>query len=196
VKPGADVPVSASSESIAVESLTFFKEGDKTVQNTPELEPLLGELRFAADELKTKLQPLKDKMESVAGQRKQASDGKSNLMTFCEVKSQLLLNYLTNLSFYCLLKVKGLSIRDHPVIEQLAKVKILLDKLKPVELRLKPQIETVLKSSTQQSSGKSHGAFVDNIEDSEDEDMPGVNADLALHSSQTRLKTETVQTSL
>jgi hypothetical protein len=59
-----------------------------------------------------------------------------NVMTFLEMKHNLMLSYCTYLSFYLLLKVEGKSVKDHPVIFKLAHIKSLLDNLRPLDDKL------------------------------------------------------------
>lgn len=54
------------------------------------------------------------------------NDGKSVLKSgieFLEVKYHLLLDYCMNLNFYSLLKTKGVSVKNHPVIERLIEIR-------------------------------------------------------------------------
>lgn len=58
-----------------------------------------------------------------------------------------LLGYITNLSFYLLLKVNGYKIEAHPVIDQLIKLRVVLEKCQPLELKLKYQIDKLIKAA-------------------------------------------------
>lgn len=107
-------------------------------RKSSELKALINQLLTSSTELHSKLLPLRESLQIIPDQNR------STVMSFIETKVQLLLNYLVNLSFYSVLKAKGLQIKDHPVIQQLTKVKTLLEKLQPVEAKLKSRIETML----------------------------------------------------
>ncbi|KAJ9065447.1 hypothetical protein DSO57_1019626 [Entomophthora muscae] len=59
----------------------------------------------------------------------------------------LLLDYMTNLSFYSLLKAQGKSVEGHPVILKLIELRTHIEKLKPVEAKLKYQIDKLVRAS-------------------------------------------------
>lgn len=44
-----------------------------------------------------------------------------------------------------LLKSQGKSIKDHPVIDQLVRIRTVMEKLKPLDAKLKHQIDKLLK---------------------------------------------------
>lgn len=49
-----------------------------------------------------------------------------NGIEFLEVKYHLLLDYCMNLNFYSLLKAKGVSVKNHPVIDRLIEIRYLV----------------------------------------------------------------------
>lgn len=72
----------------------------------------------------------------------------SNGVSLLEVKVHSMLSYLTNLAFYLLLKVHGQSISGHPVVDQLVELRIVLEKIKPLEQKLKYQIDKLVKAAS------------------------------------------------
>ena len=141
----------SQSEATIPRDVISFVEQQNTdyldLEKNPELSPLLKELNELSGELKNRVLPLQAALDTLPNR-------KDTMMSFVEVKLQLLLNYLVNLSFYVLLKVKGHPIRGHPVIDHLARIKLLVEKLRPVESRLKVQIEHILKTGVQVESQK------------------------------------------
>lgn len=103
----------------------------------PELQGLLQDLREALVEVKQKISPLID----LARSKKLLT--KEGLSLF-DTKNQLLLSYLSYLSYYVLLKTHGISIASHPVVERLIESRLLLQKIRPIEVALKPQLEKLL----------------------------------------------------
>ena len=63
--------------------------------------------------------------------------GKKQGMSYLDVRNSLMLSYMTNLTFYMILKAKGKTIEDHPVILRLAYLKALFEKLRPLDSKLK-----------------------------------------------------------
>ena len=67
--------------------------------------------------------------------------------SYLEAKYQAMLTYCINIAFYLLLKARGISVKDHPVIKELVKVRTVLEKLKPLDMKLKHQIDLILNSA-------------------------------------------------
>jgi hypothetical protein len=68
-------------------------------------------------------------------------------ISYLQVKLQLLLNYSMNISFYLALKAEGKSVKDHPVIDHLVKLRTILEKTSPLDKKLKYQIDKLLKTA-------------------------------------------------
>ncbi|CDJ41068.1 hypothetical protein, conserved [Eimeria tenella] len=120
----------------------------KEIVNTahPELEGLLQELRDSLKEINQKVEPL---ITLAKAKRFLTQEGVSLL----DAKNQLLLSYLTYLAYYILLKAHGVPIATHPVLERLIETKLLLQKLRPIEAALKPQLQRLLSSAREGSHG-------------------------------------------
>nr|CAG4651473.1 EOG090X0IJO [Simocephalus serrulatus]SVE94612.1 EOG090X0IJO [Simocephalus serrulatus] len=69
-------------------------------------------------------------------------------MSFLDVKNQLLLKYLMNLNCVILKKVSGEPINGSPSIERLVEIRTYLERMRPVEHKLRYQIEKLLKIAT------------------------------------------------
>jgi hypothetical protein len=63
------------------------------------------------------------------------------------MRSHLLLCYLQYLCYYVLLKLHAIPVKDHPVIDKLIEIRVLMSQLKPIETALQPQIQRLLQSS-------------------------------------------------
>ena len=78
---------------------------------------------------------------------KSGSDSsKSNNFQYIDVKSMLLLNYCMSLQYYALLKVQGNDLDSHQIFERLAYLRLLIEKLKPLDKKIEYQIQKLLKS--------------------------------------------------
>jgi len=49
--------------------------------------------------------------------------------------------------FYVLLKLEGKSVKDHPVLLRLIEIKAYLEKMRPMEARLQPQLDKLLRAA-------------------------------------------------
>ncbi|KAI9264157.1 Sas10 C-terminal domain-containing protein [Phascolomyces articulosus] len=106
----------------------------KILQNeSPELLDLLNEFKEKTDVVND----LDNVLQRI--QSKNATEEKP--AQFLRFKHQLLLNYLTNVSFYLVLKASGTAdIQSHPVIHALVELRSTLEKTNQVEVKLRPQI--------------------------------------------------------
>jgi U3 small nucleolar ribonucleoprotein protein LCP5 len=68
-------------------------------------------------------------------------------VTLLEVKIHSILSYLTNLCFSMLLKVDNKKLELHPVVAQLATLRIIIEKTRPLEAKLKYQIDKLVKAA-------------------------------------------------
>mmetsp|Transcript_115463 Transcript_115463/g.222443 ORF Transcript_115463/g.222443 Transcript_115463/m.222443 type:complete len:427 (-) Transcript_115463:39-1319(-) len=106
----------------------------------------LPEFRGALRQLHQRLGGLKTAAQGMI--KHLCPDGEDELPSGCasyvDVKVQLLLSYLVCLTYYMLLKARGVPVRDHPVTLRLLWVRSLLEKLKPVDQRLQYQMNRLL----------------------------------------------------
>ena len=67
------------------------------------------------------------------------------------MRYNLLLSYCTLLNFYILMKMENqtgkTAIKNHPVIYKLAYIKTLIEKLKPLDIKLQYQIDKMLRAA-------------------------------------------------
>ncbi len=67
-------------------------------------------------------------------------------LSYSEAKHLLLLHYCQCLVFYVLLKLEGGSVKDHPAVLRLVEIRAYLEKLRPLEARLQPQVDKLLRA--------------------------------------------------
>ncbi|KAI8321698.1 hypothetical protein GQ54DRAFT_297810 [Martensiomyces pterosporus] len=68
-------------------------------------------------------------------------------ISFLEVKHHTMLTYITNLVYFTMLKLHGKQIESHTVISRLVEDRTVLEKMKPLEQRLKYQIDKLLRGA-------------------------------------------------
>ncbi|KAG0044589.1 hypothetical protein BGZ83_010178 [Gryganskiella cystojenkinii] len=100
----------------------------------------LKELTTMVKEIENKLKPTISKIES-----KEIDTSKG--LSFLEVKYHILLEYITNLSMIMYRKLNGESIQDHGAVMSLIEQRTILEKMKPVEQKLKYQIDKLVRAA-------------------------------------------------
>lgn len=95
-----------------------------------------------------------------------------NGMEYLDMRNELMLMYLSYLSYYLLLKSHGISIENHPVINRLLEIRIMLDKAKPIESRLQFEINKMLEEKESKEEGKQLRARLHLMEVDENDDGP------------------------
>ncbi|KAJ3155526.1 Serine/threonine-protein kinase smg1 [Geranomyces variabilis] len=102
---------------------------------------LIADLKEKLAELRLRLGPT---IDSAKAGDIQTAKGVSLL----EVKVHSMLSYLTNLAFYLLLKLHGKSVTGHAAIDRLVELRIVMEKTKPLEQKLKYQIDKLVKAAS------------------------------------------------
>ncbi|CAM0136355.1 hypothetical protein VKS41_006837 [Umbelopsis sp. WA50703] len=101
---------------------------------------LMKELESKTDEVLNQLKPILSKVST--GEIK-TSKG----ISFLEAKYHILLQYISNLAFIIQLKLSGKQVEGHPVVQSLIELRVILEKMKPVEQKLKYQIDKVVRTA-------------------------------------------------
>ncbi|XP_063157645.1 neuroguidin isoform X2 [Candoia aspera] len=68
-------------------------------------------------------------------------------LSFLEVKDHLLLLYLQDLSHLMLEKTSGRSVANHPALLRLVETRTVLEKMRPIEQKLKYQVDKLVKAA-------------------------------------------------
>lgn len=68
-----------------------------------------------------------------------------------------MLQYITQLAFFVHLKLSGKKVEGHPVIESLVELRVILEKMKPIESKLKYQIDKLVRTAVIGSQGQENG---------------------------------------
>ena len=105
-----------------------------------------------------KLKPVLEKIRSsrIAAQTGTESQFVTkNGMSFLEMKYNLMLSYCSLISFYILLKLEGKDVSGHPVVERLLHLKLLLEKLRPLDLKMQYQVDKMVRTAVlEQTDGR------------------------------------------
>ena len=115
------------------------KEEKETVE-VGKVKTLSEEFKKVSNELSTLIHPIYMALKEGDMLGKGLDDGLS-VGRYVEMKFHLLLTYCVQLMFYLHKKANGESVRDHEVIGRLLEIRTILETLRPVEERLRGQIE-------------------------------------------------------
>ena len=106
-------------------------------QDALELKALVGDLRASLTEIRGRVGPL---IREIKAGDIATSEG----ISYLEAKHILLLHYVASLMFYLSLKAEGRPVKDHPVVSRLVEIRSYLEKIRPIDKRLKYQIDKLL----------------------------------------------------
>ena len=127
----------ASVESLGKEAVTNAAS-DAVASDAPELIALTKELTKNLDEIKESVEPV-----IKAARRGELATAEG--ISYLDAKHLLMLSYCVNIVFYLLLKSEGRSVKDHPVVLRLVEIRAYLEKLRPIDRKLKYQVDKLLK---------------------------------------------------
>lgn len=103
-----------------------------------EFAQLLEEVKSRSNEANNVLKTLTDKIS--------ADNFETNAgLSFLELKNHMTLDYLTNLSYVMLRKISGKNISGENAIERIGEDRTVMEKLRPIEKKLKYQIDKAIK---------------------------------------------------
>ena len=115
----------------------------------PELKQINEELAEGLKALQGKLAPVMAKVQKTLDGHLKGEEAvvTKHGMSYLEMKSNLLQTYAINLSFYLLLKLEGKQVSSHPVIGRLVHLKLLLEKLRPLDQKLVYQVDKLVRQA-------------------------------------------------
>ena len=116
-------------------------------RESPELISIVNELKDMMAELQRKINPVRSLIQEVMNVD---SDNRPSdeLLEYLEVKQQVMLSYCSNVVFYLLLKSEGQSVKTHPVLRQLVELRYLMEKMRPLDSKLKHQVDRLMKTAS------------------------------------------------
>lgn len=91
-------------------------------------------------------------------------------LSFLEMKYNMLLSYLINLTYVVLRKCSGEKIEGDPCIDRLVEIRTILEKVRPIDRKLKYQIDKLVKTAATGTNPSDASTFKANPESLLDED--------------------------
>ncbi|CAN6482335.1 unnamed protein product [Victoria cruziana] len=121
---------------------------------------LLKEMKGGLDAVRSKVQAL---VEKVKENNLPTREG----ISYLDAKYLLLFSYCQSIIYYSLLKAKGLSVSDHPVVLSLVESRLFLEKVRPVDKKLQYQVEKLMRAANTGSR-----MVAPDVKENEDKDDP------------------------
>ncbi|KAH8269331.1 hypothetical protein KR018_004617, partial [Drosophila ironensis] len=110
-------------------------------QDIPQAIQLLGEMN-------SNVKQVTDLVEGMLQRVKSGELTTEYGLSFLEVKYHMLLDYLINLTYVVLRKCSGETIEGDPSIERLIEIRTVLEKIRPIDHKLRYQIDKLVKTAT------------------------------------------------
>ena len=105
-----------------------------------------SEMKSVLEDLREQVADIRSAIAEVRERVKKKELPTNNGVSYLECKLDMLVSYCTSLSFYLLLKAEGMSISEHPVVRQLMEVRTLMEKMRPLDAKLKYQLDKLLRA--------------------------------------------------
>ncbi|KAH8421161.1 hypothetical protein KR009_006988, partial [Drosophila setifemur] len=99
-------------------------------------------------EMNTNVKQVTDLVESMLQRVKRGELTTEYGLSFLEVKYHMLLDYLINLTYVVLRNCSGETIEGDPSIERLIEIRTVLEKIRPIDHKLRYQIDKLVKTAT------------------------------------------------
>ncbi|KAF9415931.1 hypothetical protein HW555_006563 [Spodoptera exigua] len=118
------------------------------VQASEEVEqPDLPQAVKLLKEMNTNVQQVSQLVDNMLVRVKSGELSTDKGLSFLEMKYQMLLSYLINLTYIVLRKCSGERIESDPSIERLIEIRTVLEKIRPIDSKLKYQIDKLVKTA-------------------------------------------------
>ncbi|XP_030033427.2 neuroguidin [Manduca sexta] len=118
------------------------------VQATDEMEqPDLPQAVKLLKEMNMNVQQVSQLVDGMLVRVKSGEISTDKGLSFLEMKYQMLLSYLINLTYIVLRKCSGEKIESDPSIDRLIEIRTVLEKIRPIDSKLKYQIDKLVKTA-------------------------------------------------
>uniref|UniRef100_A0A6B2EI25 Protein involved in rrna processing n=1 Tax=Phlebotomus kandelakii TaxID=1109342 RepID=A0A6B2EI25_9DIPT len=109
-------------------------------QDLPQAMQLLGEMN-------NHVKQVSDLVENMLQKVKNGEMSTEYGLSFLEIKYHMLLTYLINLTYVVLRKCSGQTIENDPSIDRLIEIRTVLEKIRPIDHKLRYQIDKLVKTA-------------------------------------------------
>ncbi len=130
--------------------------GTQADLNDEEMADFIGLLK----DFKERLQLLRTQLVPLMQRARDGSLPSSSGLSFLQLKYHLMLGYCSSVVYYLMLKGRSGRVEGHPVIKRMIRFRLMLEKIRPLESKMKFQIENLLQAQAADESG-----FKPNLDD-------------------------------
>jgi hypothetical protein len=121
---------------------------DETVEDSDDQvvmeEEDMGEFLALLKDFKERLNLLRTQLQPLLQKAKESKMPTSSGLSFLQLKYHLMLGYCSSVVFYLMLKGRAGSVQGHPVIRKMLRYRLMLEKIRPLEIKMRFQIEKLL----------------------------------------------------
>lgn len=104
----------------------------------------MGEFLALLKDFKERLHLLRNQLQPLLQRAKENKLPTSSGLSFLQLKYHLMLGYCSSVVFYLMLKGRGGHVQGHPVIRKMLRYRLMLEKIRPLEIKMRFQIEKLL----------------------------------------------------
>uniref|UniRef100_A0A182QZ04 Sas10 C-terminal domain-containing protein n=1 Tax=Anopheles farauti TaxID=69004 RepID=A0A182QZ04_9DIPT len=117
-----------------------------------DIQPDLPQALRLLDEMNNNFKQVSDLVGNMLQRVKTGELSTEYGLNFLEIKYHMLLNYLINLTYVVLRKCSGHRIEKDPSIDRLIEIRTVLEKIRPIDQKLRYQIDKLVKTAVTGSS--------------------------------------------
>lgn len=117
-----------------------------------DIQPDLPQALRLLDEMNSNFKQVSDVVGNMLQRVKTGELSTEYGLNFLEIKYHMLLNYLINLTYVVLRKCSGHKIENDPSIDRLIEIRTVLEKVRPIDYKLRYQIDKLVKTAVTGSS--------------------------------------------
>lgn len=112
-----------------------------------DIQPDLPQALRLLDEMNSNFKQVSDLVGNMLQRVKTGELSTEYGLNFLEIKYHMLLNYLINLTYVVLRKCSGHKIENDPSIDRLIEIRTVLEKVRPIDYKLRYQIDKLVKTA-------------------------------------------------
>ena len=104
----------------------------------------MGEFLALLKDFKERLHLLRTQLQPLLQRAKESKMPTSSGLSFLQLKYHLMLGYCSSVVYYLMLKGRAGTVQGHPVIRKMLRYRLMLEKIRPLEIKMRFQIEKLL----------------------------------------------------
>lgn len=136
----------SNKKKISFDDLQEFEPTEEELEESEEAikEEEMADFLELLKDFKERLNLIRTQLVPLMQRAREGSLPSSSGLSFLQLKYHLMLGYCTSVVYYLMLKGRGGRIEGHPVIKRMIRFRLMLEKIRPLEAKMKYQIESLL----------------------------------------------------